>query len=79
MTSEVTLGQVEELVQALPPQDQQRLIERMSERLAARQDYFARAETFLKICLESPVRPTTEMDAGVEVGAMRDERGDQLP
>jgi hypothetical protein len=78
MTSAVTLGQIETLVEALPAQDQQRLVERINARLAARQDYFARAEAFLKTCLESPVLPTAEMDAGVEVAAMREERGDQL-
>lgn len=72
--SAVTLGQVE----ALPPQDQQRLIDRISERPAARQDYFAGAEAFLKICLENPVRPAAGMDAGEEIAAMREERGDQL-
>jgi hypothetical protein len=57
MTGTVTSGQEEELAAALPLTDQQRLIERIRERLAARQDYFARAEAFLKICLESPARP----------------------
>jgi len=77
--SAVTLGQVEALVEALPLRDQQRLIDRISERLAARQDYFAGAEAFLKTCLENPVRPAAGMDAGKEIAALREERGDPLP
>jgi hypothetical protein len=78
MTGRVTLRQVEELVAALPLPDQQRLIERMAQRLNARRDDMARAEAFLKACLESPVRPAAEMDAGEEIAAMREERGDDL-
>ena len=79
MTSAVTLGQVEALAVALPVRDQQRLIERISERIAVRQDYFTRARAFLKTCLESPVRPASGMDAGEEMRTMREERGDELP
>jgi hypothetical protein len=84
--SAVTLGQIEEMVEALPLPDHERLIVRLNERLASRQEYFARAETFIKTCLESPVRPksSTELDdlglfdSGTEIAEMRDERGDQL-
>ena len=78
MTGMVTLRQVEELAAALPPSDQQRLIERMTQRLDARHDDVARAEAFLQRCLASPVRPSAEMDAGEEIAAMREERGDDL-
>ncbi|MCW3051596.1 MAG: hypothetical protein JWN14_766 [Chthonomonadales bacterium] len=78
MTDTMTLGQVEELVVALPLPDQQRLIERISERLEAQPDYIARAEAFLKTCLENPVRPIAVMNAGEETAAMRAERGDDL-
>lgn len=84
--SALTFGQVEEMVEALPLQDQERLIQRTGERLASRQEYFARAEAFIKTCLESPVRPKSSngldvlglMDVGKEIAEMRDERGDQL-
>jgi hypothetical protein len=78
MTGTMTLGQVEELVKTLPMTDQQRLIERISERLAERQNYFTRADAFLQTCRENPVRPNADMDAGDEIAAMREERGDQL-
>ena len=74
----VTFGQVEAMAEALPIQDQQRLIDRIGERLASRQDYFVRAEAFIKTCLENPVRPALGMDAGEEIEDMRNERGNEL-
>lgn len=78
MTSTVTLGEVEELAAALPLPDQQRLVEWMSERLATRENTLASARAFLKICLENPVRPASEMDSGAEIAVMREERGKEL-
>ena len=73
--STVTLWQIEEMVDALPMQDQERLVLRLNERLASRQEYFARAEAFIRTCLESPVCPKSStdldylriMDAGKEI------------
>ena len=78
MTGMVTLGQVEELAAALPLLEQERLIERITQRINARRDDRVQAEAFLKACLESPVRPASAMDAGEEMAAMREERGDDL-
>jgi len=84
--SSVTLEQIEDMVKALPMQDQERLIGRLSEHLVSRQDYFARADSFIKTCVENPVRPQSYtvvddfgmIDSGLEIAEMRDERGDQL-
>lgn len=78
MTGTITLRQVEELAAALPLRDQLRLIERIAQRLKAQKDNMARTEVFLKTCLESPVSPIADMDAGEEIAAMREERGDEL-
>ena len=74
----MTLEQIEKLVEALPLQDQQRLVGSVSERLMVHEDYFARAQAFLKTCIENPIRPAAAMDSGVEIASMREERGDQL-
>lgn len=84
--SEVTLAQIDAMVEALPLPDQRRLIQRIEQRLSSGQDYFARAEAFIKGCLENPVHVIAPaelydiglMDSGVEMAAIRDERGDQL-
>lgn len=78
MSGTMALRQVEELAEALPLPEQQRLIERMTRRLQARQEGLARAEAFLKTCMECPVHPTGQMDAGEEIARMRQERGDNL-
>jgi hypothetical protein len=75
----VTFGQIEELVEALPLHDQQRLIESVSGRLMAHQGYFARAQAFLNTCVDNPVRPGARMDSGEEFASMREERGSYLP
>lgn len=79
MSGTMTLRQVEELAATLPAQDQKHLVERISKRLLEGQDHFARAQAFLTTCLENPVRPAAGMDAGEEIAAMREERGDWLP
>jgi len=76
---DVTLGQIEELVEALPLLEQQRLVQSVNGRLTAQQGNFSHMQAFLKACVENPVRPSVRMDSGEELAAMRDERGSQLP
>jgi len=82
----VTYSQVAEMVDALPLHDQQRIVQRIGDRLATQQEYFVVAAAFLKHCLENPIRPESSasldgqklLDSGKEIADMREERGDQL-
>jgi hypothetical protein len=71
--SAVTLEQIVGMVEALPTPDQERLVARLNERLASRQEYFARAEAFITTCLENPIVPACGMDSGIAIAEMRDE------
>jgi len=91
MAETVTLEQVEILVVQLPPQEQLKLLARISERLSAlsppaqegedeavRRERAARAEAILALCDAAAERFASESDAVEEIRRMRDERIEQL-
>lgn len=90
MATTVTLEQLEELVDQMPPQAQLKLVSHITGRLtflptvtqatgaSAQRDRKARAETILALCDAAAERFAGESDAAEDIRQMREERIDDL-
>ncbi|MGH9837513.1 MAG: hypothetical protein ACREEM_01875 [Blastocatellia bacterium] len=91
MTAAMTLEQVEGLAAQLPPQEQLKLLARISERLsdltplgqasddeAVQRERAARAEAILALCDAAAERFPGQSDAAEDIRLIRDERIEQI-
>jgi hypothetical protein len=91
MAETVTLEQVESLTAQLPPQEQLKLLARISERLSQlslpvqetdaerqRREYAAKVEAFLKTCDEVAEQIEGEFDSAEDLRQIREERASRL-
>ncbi len=91
MKSPVTFEEVETLAEQLPPQEQLKLVARISDRLSKqpatqpqtteenqRHDYAARVEAFLKMMDENAAECSGEVDSAADIRQIREERISRL-
>lgn len=89
MSNKVTVDQVEQLAARLAPQEQIKLIARISQRLSEQTlpetteerwklDYAARVKAFLKMSDEMAAETVSEVDSAEDIRQIREERTSRL-